>query len=173
VNKKKKLIALLLGFCLCGNLLFPGLVLAATEQGYIGGENYQGILDEVTIYNSTLPDLPMEQGTIGGNSFQGIIDEVTIYNSALPDLPSEQGNIGGNNFQGVIDEVIIYTGTPTQNRPPGIDLISPSGGWYSFKAESPLSFNIQVIDPNENDQTLITEFYIDNKLVQYFTAKIW
>ncbi|HHY05720.1 MAG TPA: LamG domain-containing protein [Clostridia bacterium] len=169
VVKRRRVISFLLGLSLCLNLLFPALALAEAEQGYIGGNDYKGIIDEVTIYDTAL-DMPLEQGYIGGENYQGVIDKVKIFDTAL-DMPLEQGYIGGNNYQGAIDEVMIYDHVFAGNTAPVIDLIAPSKGWRLHKSEKTLTFNIKVIDPDPIDKDFIkTEFFIDDSGVTNFTA---
>jgi hypothetical protein len=90
VSKKRKFLVFLLCLCFCWSFLFPSLIFA-------------------------------EQGVIAGNNYQGLIDEVRIFDTPFG-LSDEQGLIGGTNFQGIIDEVAIYSGELLENRPPGIAL---------------------------------------------------
>ena len=90
MSKKRKFLVFLLCLCFCWSFLFPSLIFA-------------------------------EQGVIAGNNYQGLIDEVRIFDTPFG-LSDEQGLIGGTNFQGIIDEVAIYSGELLENRPPGIAL---------------------------------------------------
>ncbi|MDD2402334.1 MAG: LamG domain-containing protein [Clostridia bacterium] len=53
-SRKTWQIFFILGLCLCLNLLFPGFAQATDEnEGMIGGGDYNGVIDEVTIHDDT------------------------------------------------------------------------------------------------------------------------
>lgn len=51
-------------------------------------------------------------------------------------------------------------------------MIAPAQGWKIHKTKTSLTFRIKVIDPNAREQDpIITEFFINDKRVETFTAK--
>ncbi|MDD2402395.1 MAG: hypothetical protein PHD60_09385 [Clostridia bacterium] len=83
-SRKAWQIFFILGFCLCLNLLFPGFAQAIDEnEGVIGGRDYNGVIDEVTIHDAVVSQEDVAANYISALGVDGITVEDTFEKSLI------------------------------------------------------------------------------------------